>query len=143
MVDRERKPEGPPLEDAPHALADEPAVDVHPFAVEWRRHEPAFAQVALAVEDEQGMLAEDGSQDLAGRLAAAKRLGVPGVDVTDRVGVAAEDVRASADQAEGEPVTPAPRAHLDGLQRPEREAKGLEQGWSRWTGGQRGHRRDG
>jgi hypothetical protein len=52
-MDREGTAERPARDRAAGAVTHEPAVDVHPLAVERWRHQLALAQMALAVEHQE------------------------------------------------------------------------------------------
>jgi hypothetical protein len=53
VMDREGTAERPARDRAAGAVTHEPAVDVHPLAVERWRHQLALAQMALAVEHQE------------------------------------------------------------------------------------------
>jgi hypothetical protein len=83
--------------------------------------------MAVAVEHQQRVAAEQWLEDIHRSLAATEYLGVAGMHVAHGVGVAAEDVRPPADQPKREPVPPALRAGVERLKRLQGQAEGLDE----------------
>jgi len=120
-----------PLGHVPHDLA----VGAHAIAMERRHHHPALAQVALAVEQEQGVPAEDRLQH-DGRLAGAQRVLVAGEDLADGGRVAEHHDRGRRGQADREGIAVALAAAVEVLDRAHDEPQALQHGGQRGAGGE-------
>src|SRR5581483_2488149 len=136
LVDRERLPDRPARDRLLGDLAHEAPVDVHPLAVERRRHPATLAEVALAVEDEDRVPAEDRAEERRQRLARAERLGVAGEDRLHRVGIAERHHGGLAERAHRVRLAVRPRPLVDDAVGPERVAEALEETREARTGGQ-------
>jgi hypothetical protein len=125
-LDGEGPAEGPAIDGALGQVAHRLGIGLHALAVERRQHEPALAQVAGTVQQQERVHAEDGLE-LHVRLTRAQRARVAGEDVADRIRMAEEHERRLAGDAEGEGVAVAPPAFVEECRRSEPAAQELEQ----------------
>src|SRR5262249_60255110 len=108
VVNREGLPDGPRVDHAVRDLAHETPVDVHPLAVERRRHEAPLPVMALAVPEEARVPSEDGPENRAGGLAGAELRPVAREDLLDRLGIGEADPGGGAGGGAGVAAAGAP-----------------------------------
>src|SRR5262249_41598149 len=99
---------GPRLDRGVGDLADRLAVGLHPLAVEGRHHKASLVEMTGAIQEEQGVLAEERQERGVG-LTGPEVVVVAGEDLLHRFGVAEEDDRR-------------PVAHVTEDRQPDREA---------------------
>jgi hypothetical protein len=133
-VDGERPADLPAFDHADRALAHQPAVDVHALAVERRAHQAALLEVALAVEHENRVPADERAEDLPRRLARPERVTVAGEDVPDPVRVAEHDHLAGPGERGHRVAIPEAPCGLDGRVRSQHVLDALEQAGSSGAG---------
>ena len=138
MVNGERAADRPRVDHAVGDVPDDAAVDVDALAVERRQHELPLAEVALAIEDEDGIPAEDRTEQPCISLTAAQLLGIAHEDVLDRVRIGEDHGRRLCEGSRREAVAEQPATLLDGLVRPPDVAQALEEGGPSRPGRQRG-----
>ena len=141
VVNGERTADRPRVDHAVGDVPDDAAVDVDALAVERRQQELPLAEVALAIEDEDGIPAEDRTEQPCISLTAAQLLGIAHEDVLDRVRIGEDHGRRLCEGSRREAVAEQPATLLDGLVRPPDVAETLEERRAPRPGWQRGRRR--
>ena len=111
-MDRKGPAGRPAVKVAVGHLTHDLAVGLHAFTMKRRGHEPPVVSMARAVEQQQGMLTDQGAQDLA-RLAGRQLLGIAGEDFLDRLRRTEQDKRRGPGQPDRKTraVTPGTVAH--------------------------------
>ena len=127
VMDREGLPEGPAVDHAVGDLAHDAAVDVHPLAVERRCHQASLAVMALAVQQQDRVPPEDGTEDRAGGLAGAELRPVAGEDLLDGLGVGEHDHRGPTERVGRVAVAVPTGGDVERRVGPERVAQTLEE----------------